>query len=248
MPVKNDDAYTAYSHPSHFLSHLLSFLETPAHFRKALFPMHPNLRTAGALPSLDMPHHLKASERCEYREGVVAGHDADGTYVDVGLPEHRLLRAVQIPANTRVTVKLDPNSRDADAVGPSEPREVAGYYWGYSLRQCNSLSTVLTECPFDGGYDLSVGTSERGVPLSQAFAGGVPEFQHLLLVFGGVAGLETAAANDPELAEMQIGKSNVGDLFDFWVNVLPGQGSRTIRTEEAVWLGLMGTRSLVDNR
>ena len=34
-------------------------------------------------------------------------------------------------------------------------------------------------------------------------------------------------------------------VFDYWVNVLPGQGSRTIRTEEAVWLGLMGFRELV---
>jgi len=27
-------------------------------------------------------------------------------------------------------------------------------------------------------------------------------------------------------------------LFDTWVNLVPSQGSRTIRTEEAVWIGL----------
>jgi len=36
-------------------------------------------------------------------------------------------------------------------------------------------------------------------------------------------------------------------VFDRWVNVCPGQGSRTIRTEEAVWIGLTGLRKLVVN-
>ena len=41
------DGYTAYSDPNFFLYHVLSYLETPPHLRKALFPMHPDLRTAG---------------------------------------------------------------------------------------------------------------------------------------------------------------------------------------------------------
>jgi predicted SPOUT superfamily RNA methylase MTH1 len=247
-PVKDDSTYTAFSHPSHFLSHLLSYLETPAHLRKALFSMHPNLRTAGTLPSLDMPHHLRSNEWCKYREGISGYSAPEGTYVDVGLNEHKLIEGVEIPPNTRITVKLSPNSTSAEAVSPVEPREKAGYYWGYTVRQCNSLSAVLTECPFDGGYDISIGTSERGKPLHEAFSNDAPQFQHLLLVLGGVSGLETAAINDPELSKMEIGKANIGELFDHWVNVLPGQGSRTIRTEEAVWLALMGTRRLVEER
>lgn len=197
-----------------------------------------------------MPHHLRSSEWCDYREGISGYSAAEGTYVDVGLNEHRLVEGVEIPPNTRITVKLSQNSTSAEAVSPSEPREVAGYYWGYTVRNCDSLSAVLTECPFDGGYDVSIGTSERGKPLSEVLSddGETPKFQHLLLVLGGVAGLETAAVNDPELSKMGIGKTNVGELFDHWVNVLPGQGSRTIRTEEAVWLSLMGTRRLVEQR
>ncbi len=48
------------------------------------------------------------------------------------------------------------------------------------------------------------------------------------------------------LYEHGIGEKNVKELFDAWVNVLPGQGSRTIRTEEAIWLGLMGLRPFVE--
>lgn len=71
------DEYTATKDPSHFLAHLLSYLETPPHLRKHLFPMHPNLRTAGTLPSLDMPHHPRADEWCDYREGVVVSGDGE---------------------------------------------------------------------------------------------------------------------------------------------------------------------------
>ncbi|KAJ9642111.1 uncharacterized protein PV06_03318 [Exophiala oligosperma] len=253
-PEVGEGEYTAFSHPDHFLAHVLSYLETPPHLRKTLFPMHPNLRTAGTLPSLDMPHHLRANEWCEYREGVTGhsttGTGGGGTLVDVGLPEY-LEVPEEIPAGTRVTLRLhDQHSTTAETVAPGAPREEKGYYWGYAVRQCNSLSNVFTECPFDGGYDFSIGTSERGTALSDTLKSSAlsnsPPFNRVLVVFGGVAGLEKAARNDPQLQTMGIAEDNVNDLFDAWVNVLPGQGSRTIRTEEAVWLGLMGLRPFTE--
>lgn len=253
-PVVAEHDYTAFSSPDHFLAHLLSYLETPPHLRKTLFPMHPNLRTAGTLPSLDMPHHLRANEWCEYREGVTVGPSAagTGTLVDVGLSEPREIRD-DIPPGIRVTVRLqDSASKIAEAASPAAPREERGFYWGYAVRQCSSLSNVFTECSFDGGYDLSIGTSERGAHLSDVLASppfSGPDalgFRHVLVVLGGVAGLEKAAKMDPELHKMGIAEENVGELFDSWVNVLPGQGSRTIRTEEAVWLGLMGLRPVME--
>ena len=68
----------------------------------------------------------------------------------------------------------------------------------------------------------------------------------MLIVFGGVAGLEVAVDADPELVQM--GVKEPQKLFDHWINLCPGQGSRTIRTEEAVWLGLMGLRDVVLNK
>ena len=265
------ESYTGYSDPNYFLTHILAYLETPPYLRKHLFPIHPDLRHAGSLPSLDMPHHLRQNEWCQYREGVTvkdiphrrekriwripSGH----SYIDTGLRE-RVFVPSTIPPNTRVTVKFKDDEKPdtvpgrellADAVAPSAPREEAGYYWGYSVRSAGSLSAVLTECPFDGGYDLTFGTSERGVPLSNfndtsSGQPSVPEFKHLLVVFGGVAGLEVAVKADEELE--QLGVKTPEALFDHWINLCPGQGSRTIRTEEAIWLGLMGLRGLVLNR
>jgi predicted SPOUT superfamily RNA methylase MTH1 len=73
-----------------------------------------------------------------------------------------------------------------------------------------------------------------------------PDWKHLVLVFGGVAGLEAALSADREL--LNAGVTEVRELFDRWVNLVPGQGSRTIRTEEAVWVGLTGLRTVVEAR
>lgn len=266
--------YTGFSDPNYFLIHILSYLETPPHLRKRLFPMHPNLKLAGATPSLDMPHHLRAHEWCQYREGVTvkapqssngANKTAKGhkksvvTYVESGLPR-KVSVPTSIPPNTRVTLKFVDNKGSLDignmaltatAVAPTTPREQVGYYWGYNVRSASSISALLTECPFDGGYDLTFGTSERGIPIttlkqSASYPSSVPEFSHMLIVFGGVAGLEVAVKGDEELAAM--GVSEPKDLFDYWVNLCPGQGSRTVRTEEAIWLGLMGLRDVVLTR
>jgi methyltransferase len=258
-PDPADDPYTGTSDPDHFLVHLLSYLETPPHLRRLLFPLHPNLRTAGTLPSLDLPHHLRTDEWCAYREGVTLKGDGNGagTRVEAGL---RVPVTVpdEIPENTRVTLKFDEKAKEAnknakekvirgEAVSPDEPREEGGYYWGFNVRKAASLSNVFTECSFEGGYDMTIGTSERGVDV-EALCGEheeqkVGKFKHLLIVFGGVAGLEVAVKNDTELQKLAVVEAK--DVFDRWVNVCPGQGSRTIRTEEAVWIGLMGLRRLV---
>ena len=73
-----------------------------------------------------------------------------------------------LTAGVRVTVRLHKDLQSnckqirTEVVSPSEPREKRGLYWGYSVRLADSLSTVFSQCPYKGGYDLTVGTSERG--------------------------------------------------------------------------------------
>jgi len=280
MAQDEENGYTAFSNPSDFFYHVLSYLETPPYLRRSLFPYHPNLRTAGAMPSLDMPHHLRAEEWCKYREGVTlepqrssSDHygqkkgrkqndpvETEETYVNAGFATPIKLDTA-IPPNTRVTLAFDDDDQSenmtATAVSPDTPREDGGYYWGYAPRLASSLSTVFTESPYEGGYDYSIGTSERGITLADLLkpirgtsedahddaTPTIPKWQHLLVVFGGVAGLEVALQNDKQLQ----GKvSQASELFDAWLNLVQGQGSRTIRTEEAVWIGLMGLKELVD--
>ncbi|KAI9669553.1 MAG: hypothetical protein M1817_004672 [Caeruleum heppii] len=279
--MPDDQQYTGFSDPDHFLIHLLSYLETPPHLRKHLFPLHPNLRSAGTLPSLDMPHHLRADEWCEFREGVTMVEERASTanstesnfsklgaksgkgkqhtranqpsgpvktLIESGLKKRVMIEA-DIPPNTRVTLRFAEDEAAAskadhliaEAVAPEVPREEVGYYWGYSVRRAPSISAVFTECPYDGGYDLSIGTSERGGSINDVSP--ISKFRHMMVIFGGVAGLEVAVRSDDELANLNV--TGPEALFDHWVNLCPGQGSRTIRTEEAVWIGLMGLRKVV---
>ena len=47
-------------------------------------------------------------------------------------------------------------------VSPQEPRNEDGLYWGYTVRIATGFHALFTECPFAGGYDLKIGTSEHG--------------------------------------------------------------------------------------
>ncbi|KAG2300114.1 hypothetical protein Bca52824_036586 [Brassica carinata] len=220
-----------------FLVRILKYLETPQYLRKTLFPKHNYLRFVGMLPPLDAPHHLRKHEWEQYREGVTLREKApnsEGTLVDVGLDKCVVVDQVLSPG-VRVTVAMGTN-RDLDLVRqivpPSKPREEGGMYWGYKVRYASHLSSVFKECPFEGGYDYLIGTSEHGLKISSSELK-IPTFRHLLIAFGGLAGLEESVEEDNQYK----GK-NVREAFNIYLNTCPHQGSRTIRTEEAMFISL----------
>ncbi|XP_060657989.1 putative methyltransferase C9orf114 [Drosophila nasuta] len=220
------------------LARILQYLECPQYLRKYFFPLHKDLKYSGLLNPLDTPHHLRQQSKFRYREGVVCDKQAkDGhSYANVGLLNDVLIDKA-LEAGVRVTVKMDPPSETTrkqrgTLVSPDEPRRETGVYWGYQVRIAHSLSEIFTKSPYDGGYDVTVGTSDRGTSVHEVPSKSY-EFNHMLIVFGGLQGLEEALANDEKLT--------VDDpemLFDHYVNVLPKQGSRTIRTEEALLIAL----------
>jgi predicted SPOUT superfamily RNA methylase MTH1 len=118
----------------------LEYLETPQYLRKSLFGMHPDLKFAGLMNPLDAPHHLRADDPSEYREGVVTDRPirtGNGSWVNIGLLQDCLTDIV-VDAGTRVTIKLsadsDPHKRVfGSIVSPDEPKH-AGLYWGYRVR------------------------------------------------------------------------------------------------------------------
>jgi methyltransferase len=209
--------------------------------------MHPDLRHAALLKSMDLPHHLKIDDRLPYREGVtiplpVSKVGMKGSLVDIGMGQVHLPND-KLESYTRVTMDVSNVNEssgteyltNAFVVPSTIPRTKDGYYWGYSTRQASSLSAVITESPYENGYDFVIGTSERGTALTPTVLTSLPQFSHLLIVLGGQAGIEAAAENDTTL---KLGSRDISELFDWWVNCVPGQGSRTIRTEEAIWIAL----------
>eukprot|EP00744_Colponema_vietnamica_P011490 GILI01016168.1.p1 GENE.GILI01016168.1~~GILI01016168.1.p1 ORF type:complete len:397 (+),score=102.71 GILI01016168.1:45-1235(+) len=232
---------------SEFLALNLQYFETPQYLRKLLLPMHKDLRYAGMLGPLEAPHHLKTDDICKYREGVVINRPVSkgkGSWVNCGLRNQDVRVDKSIQAGVRVTVKMqyDASNRvlGGEAVSPDEPREQAGIYWGYQTRVADSLSAVLNECPYEGGYDCRIGTSDRGQSVDEVKA--LPAFKHLLIVFGGLAGLEECVAAD-EAFELPAEKT--ASLFNHYLNTCPHQGTKTIRAEEAVLISLSALRPLI---
>nr|KAF6487631.1 SPOUT domain containing methyltransferase 1 [Rousettus aegyptiacus] len=209
----------------------------PICFSTSQTPRGPSSST-GLLNPLDSPHHMRQDEESEFREGIVVdrptrpGH---GSFVNCGMKKE-----VKIDKNLepglRVTVQLNqkqlPESKTyrGKVVSSQDPRTKAGLYWGYTVRLASCLSAVFAEAPFQDGYDLTIGTSERGSDVASAQ---LPSFRHALVVFGGLQGLEAGVDADPNL---EVAEPSV--LFDLYVNTCPSQGSRTIRTEEAILISL----------
>ncbi|XP_045052932.2 putative methyltransferase C9orf114 homolog isoform X1 [Desmodus rotundus] len=244
------------------LARILQYLECPQYLRKAFFPKHQDLQFAGLLNPLDSPHHVRQEEESEFREGVVVDRPTRpgrGSFVNCGMKKE-----VQIDKNLepglRVTVRLNqeqlPECKTyrGKVVSSQDPRTKAGLYWGYTVRLASCLiytptakqlglvgrrtptelasppGAVFAEAPFQDGYDLTIGTSERGSDVASAQ---LPSFRHALVVFGGLQGLEAGVDADPNL---EVAEPSV--LFDLYLNTCPGQGSRTIRTEEAILISL----------
>lgn len=61
---------------SHLIN-ILKFLECPQYLRKDFFPIHRDLKFAGVLNPTDMPHHLRAFEESQFREGIVLDKTTD---------------------------------------------------------------------------------------------------------------------------------------------------------------------------
>jgi len=121
------------------------------------------------------------------------------------------------------------------------PKIESNLYWGYVVRTADSFSSVFTQCPYDDpGYDVTIGTSDKGTSIEDSSFELKPVFQHMLIVFGGLHGLEFALENDESL----IG-NDVAAHFDHYLNTCPGQGSRTIRTEEAILITMARLKPII---
>ncbi|CAF1295083.1 unnamed protein product [Adineta steineri] len=248
------------------LIRLLEYLECPQYLRKQFFPRQKLLEYAGLLNPLDAPHHVRTNEYWFYREGVtlpLRPAEGKGSWVDVGLYETKIQIDKRLQQGLRVTVQRtditqeeyfhtketlneNPNINKkkritGEIVSPSTPRLESGMYWGYQVRKAESIRTIIENCPFDDNnnhdshyhhepkYDLVIGTSERGIAYNEITE--FPRFRHGLIVFGGLQGLEKAFEHEQDHA-------TADKLFNYYINTCPQQGSRTIRTEEAILITL----------
>jgi hypothetical protein len=230
--VYRDNPKAAQDADLDLIAALLAYLETPQYLRKRLFKLEPRLQFAGILPPLRTPHHpvnrKAANLRVgDYREGLVLSRARDGVLVDIGVENPALLRE-QVAVDKRLTVQVITVGKQVEV--QSVNRGEISDYWGYVVTvERRSLKDALEK----GKFDLTIGTSRKGGDFTEVtgkLAGKWKEARSILVVFGAPArGLYEIASDEAV---------RLDELVDFVVNTIPGQGTETVRTEEAVLASL----------
>ncbi|CAJ0599323.1 unnamed protein product [Cylicocyclus nassatus] len=220
------------------LARILEYVECPQYLRKYLFSFQKPLKYAGLLNPLDAHHHLRSDDlSIPFREGVILDKPIKagrGMLCDVGLEkELELEDKIHIPASTRVTVEIANLGEEGKRYrgklsNARKVRAKTGKYWGYSVQLATSLKEVIDRRRFD----VIIGTSPRGQPVNDMYVSTLNSV-NVLLVFGGVAGVDAALEAEEALTE-----ASAEEAFDRLINALPHKGSNSERVEENVFITL----------
>lgn len=196
-----------------FIETVLRYQECPPYLRKRLFKLAPELQHAGALPPLNTPAHLvgRDAKVGDVREGV-----ADRGLVQMGTTKPgKALRP--LPEGERVSVRVVGElAREYVVVRHDD----AAYSPGYQVRRADSLAKALE------GHDVRIAASRFGEPAAKL----PPE---------RLRGRVAIAFGPPSLTVEEVAEREKADArWTFKLNAAPGQGTETVRTEEAVLLAL----------
>jgi methyltransferase len=215
------------------ISKLLSYMETPQYMRKELFKISPDLQYAGILPPLRTPHHpadgnIKNLKVDEFREGFILKRTKKGLLIDIGLREPAIMFDKQYPPQERLTVRISKIDNQVE-VKIADPDQIP-QYWGYKVTlEKKSLTNLLQNRRFD----LTIGTSKFGTNIAKADRQLESKWENakiILIVFGApTRGLHQIAKEEGQ---------SLSNIMDFVLNLIPNQGTETIRTEEAVLASL----------
>ena len=215
------------------IASLLAYMETPQYLRKRLFQLKPELKYAGILPPLRTPHHpledrIRNLKNGEFREGVVTSVTNTGSLVDIGVENGLLLPETKLAVNRRVTVKVVQEGK-TKKLALANPVNI-NQYWGYKVTTAKGSFGQLTK---SRNYDLVIATSKMGIyfpkivdELSEKWNNA----KKILVGFGAPSqGLQKIVAKE---------KLRLEDVVDYNINTIPNQGTKTVRTEEAIYATL----------
>jgi predicted SPOUT superfamily RNA methylase MTH1 len=212
---------------------LLVYLETPQYLRKNLFKLDPQLQYAGILPPLRTPHHPLNRKTAklqvgEYREGVTVSRTKEGVLVEIGVERPALMRETHWALGKRLTLQVVTVGERVEVQAVS--RDAVPQYWGYTVTVENNSFGRLVE---NGKFDLTIATSKIGVKFVDAaekMAETWKKANRTLVAFGAPArGLHEIVGDEGV---------DLNDVADFVVNMIPEQGTETVRTEEALFASL----------
>lgn len=193
-------------------------------------------------------------------------------FVDVSLPDktrvtikldkdckelHHETEIVNTTNNYLANSNLSKKFYTGKVISSMEPKS-KGHSWGYIVRVVDKFEDLFCNSIFNNDkYDLIIGTSDKGelhteIELSKQSKKikkiinkkKIDKISHALIVFGGIQGLEGVVEDEEE---NKLNSETLTELFDFYVNTCPKQGTRTIRTEEALMITLSVLKDKIKN-
>ncbi|MGY5860653.1 MAG: putative RNA uridine N3 methyltransferase [Candidatus Thorarchaeota archaeon] len=211
---------------------ILRYLETPQYLRRRVFPKSPSLQYAGTLPPLRTRSHPLQSSLKDLSKGVVRwGVQVRPNQVDIGfdkLIDHPEPLSERDPTLFRVV------STSPKIVLEQIERSDVQEYWGYEATRIGGLVDLLkrSEGMTRIGFSRNAPSFNN---LEKDLTSTIKNTKSVLAIFGGPErGITELCSNE---------KEDVKHHVDFWVNTVEGQGTETVRLEEAliVSLGLLNS-------
>ncbi len=209
---------------------ILNYLITPQYLRKKIFPKTKLLRYVGVLPPLQTPNHPLYEEfsliKEELREGLILRETKSNYIVDVGLSRKiKVKKTRKLSVGNLVLVHLKRIS--GKLVGNVVDYPEFNFYLRYNVISLNGVLKQLLDMYKSKRFTI-IGTSRFGVlysRVSQEIKEDVKKNKRVLVVFGG-----------PKEGLLSLGSK--AEDYDFFINIVPNQGVKVIRTEEAVFATL----------
>jgi methyltransferase len=209
------------------LVRILRYLDTPQYLRKRIFPKSPSLQFAGTLPPLRTRSHPLQSSLSNLSKGAIRwGVQVRPNQIDLGfdkLIDHPELVSERDPTLFRV-VSTSPKI----ALETIERSDVQ-MYWGYEASRIGGLVDLLKQS--EGmtriGFSRNAPTFKN---LEDDLISTISNTKSVLAIFGGPErGIIDLCANE---------KEDIKHYVDFWINTVEGQGTATVRLEEALLISL----------
>jgi len=213
-----------------FIRDVLEYANTTPYLRK-YFPKKDTLKYAGVLPPLRAVHHPDINESIEYRYGYVKKITKNGSLVDVGL-EQLLFCPKKL---TRKILIFKIRDKKCFPVSKSD----VPYFFGYDVQLAGKgLKKIIEELKKEN-Y-LLLGTSKYGEHLNKVYCEILNEIKNIKKVAIAFGSYSKGFYD-------WFSKREIQNMFDFMINAVPNQGSKTIRTEEALFIILGILNVLVHN-
>lgn len=206
------------------LETVLRYSVIPPYLKKKLVPKRPLLRYVGIIPPLQIDTHLANDPPLEgdIRLGIIrSGVKENRLTLDIGLKKSITIDVEEMPI--RFMGKLVPviysEGRWRILI---EGRRYLGFEVFYNRRD-NLISLMKS---YDG---IRIGTSRYGVDVSKV----MDELRESSLNVGKVA----VVFGEPYRGLREIIEElggDAGEVFDYFLNFIPNQGTKTVRVEEAL--------------